>query len=102
MPVEAIAARLAAQGLRMQPLTVSHAFHSPLMEPMKEEFRRVAASVGHSEPQLTWISNLDGKKIDWDSWGHRMADYWCRHVREPVAFEDGVHALAALGLRGMH
>ena len=98
VPVEAIAARLAAQGLRVQPLTVSHAFHSPLMEPMKEEFRRVAASVGHSEPQLTWISNLDGKKIDWDSWGHRMADYWCRHVREPVAFEDGVHALAALGL----
>ena len=101
-PVEAIAARLAAQGLRTQPLTVSHAFHSPLMEPMLAEFRRIAASVTHAAPTLTWISNLGGAPIDWAEWGHRMADYWCRHVREPVAFEARHAGAGRQRLRRLH
>ena len=95
--VEAIAARLAAQGLRTQALTVSHAFHSPLMAPMVDEFRRIAAQVEHCAPTLTWISNLTGAPLDWADWGSRMAEYWARHVREPVAFERGIEALAATG-----
>ncbi len=93
-PVEAIAAALAAQGLRTQPLTVSHAFHSPLMEPMLAEFRQSAAAVTHHAPTLAWISNLDGAAIDWSTWGGRMADYWCQHIRAAVAFESGMQALA--------
>jgi acyl transferase domain-containing protein len=96
-PVTAIASRLTARGLRTQRLTVSHAFHSPLMAPMLEEFRRVAAAVEHAEPRLSWISNLDGRALGWTEWGHRMGDYWCRHVREAVEFGAGVRALAALG-----
>ena len=94
-PVEAIAANLSAQGLRTQTLTVSHAFHSPLMEPMLGEFRNIAAAVTHNTPALTWISNLDGAAIDWTTWGARMADYWCQHIRAAVAFESGMHAVAA-------
>ncbi|MEO8057472.1 MAG: SDR family NAD(P)-dependent oxidoreductase [Burkholderiales bacterium] len=93
-PVEQAAAALAGLGLRTQALTVSHAFHSPLMEPMLDEFRRVAAAVPHAAPTLTWVSNLSGAAIDWSVWGTRMAEYWCRHVREPVAFESGMRALA--------
>ena len=93
-PVEAIATALAAQGLRTQPLTVSHAFHSPLMEPMLAEFRQIAAAVTHHAPTLAWISNLDGAVIDWSTWGGRMADYWCQHIRAAVAFESGMQALA--------
>lgn len=93
--VDGIAARLAAQGLRTQALSVSHAFHSPLMAPMIEEFQRIAAQVVHQAPTLTWVSNLTGAPLDWATWGTRMADYWARHVREPVAFERGIQALAA-------
>lgn len=96
--VETIAARLACAGLRTQALTVSHAFHSPLMRPMVEEFGRVAAGIAHGEPQLAWISSLDGRVLDWAEWGGRMAQYWCRHVLEPVDFEASVKALAAQGL----
>ena len=95
--VDAVGARLTAQGLRTQPLPVSHAFHSPLMEPMLEEFRRIAAGVAHAAPRIAWISNLGGGLLDWAAWGHRMADYWTRHVREPVAFEPGIGTLLAQG-----
>ncbi|MBI5785600.1 MAG: SDR family NAD(P)-dependent oxidoreductase [Rhodocyclales bacterium] len=91
--VEAIAARLGGQGLRTQALQVSHAFHSPLMAPMLDEFHRIAAQVVHSAPALTWISNLTGAPLDWADWGTHMADYWTRHVREPVAFERGMATL---------
>ncbi|MBL8341597.1 MAG: type I polyketide synthase [Rubrivivax sp.] len=96
--VKAIAERLAARGLRTQALTVSHAFHSPLMQPMIDEFGRIAAAVEHHEPQVTWVSNLDGGVLDWAQWGPRMPEYWSRHVRDAVAFEAGIRALAALGV----
>jgi acyl transferase domain-containing protein/NADPH:quinone reductase-like Zn-dependent oxidoreductase/short-subunit dehydrogenase/acyl carrier protein len=93
--VEAIAGRLAAKGLRTQTLPVSHAFHSPLMAPMLEEFKRIASQVTHAAPTLNWISNLTGATLDWAQWGTRMADYWTSHVRDPVDFERGMAALAA-------
>ena len=96
--VEAVASQLAAQGLRTQALTVSHAFHSPLMEPMQAEFRRIAAAVPHEAPRIGWISNLGGAAMDASAWGQRMADYWTRHVRDAVAFEAGMRTLEAQGI----
>ena len=95
--VAPIVARLSAQGFRTQALQVSHAFHSPLMEPMVEEFARIAAQVVHSAPTTTWISNLTGEALDWTTWGARMTDYWTSHVRQPVAFERGMATLGAAG-----
>ena len=88
---------LEARGLRVQRLHVSHAFHSHLMEPMLAEFRRIAAGIEHRAPELPWVSNLTGKALDWSEWGPRMAEYWTRHVRETVAFADGVATLKAMG-----
>jgi acyl transferase domain-containing protein/acyl carrier protein len=95
--IAAIAVRLDAQGLRTQLLQVSHAFHSPLMDPMVEEFRAVAAQVTHAKPSILWISNLNGEPFDWASWGTRMADYWASHVRRPVQFVRSMSALDAAG-----
>ncbi len=93
--VLALAAKLEAAGIETKRLTVSHAFHSPLMEPILEDFRRVAAAVRYMQPTLTLISNLTGQAATDEV---MSADYWVRHVREAVRFADGVQALAKLGL----
>ncbi len=59
--VNTIAQRLAQQGRRVHPLAVSHAFHSPLMEPMLEEFARIAAQVEVRKPQIGCRVERDGR-----------------------------------------
>jgi acyl transferase domain-containing protein/acyl-CoA synthetase (AMP-forming)/AMP-acid ligase II len=72
-------------------LQVSHAFHSPLMEPALASFRAVAETVRYAPPRIPLVSNLDGRVRD----AAPDADYWVRHARETVRFADGIQALAA-------
>jgi acyl transferase domain-containing protein len=61
--VEQIVAVLAAEGVRTQQLQVSHAFHSPLMEPMLDGFEAAAAQVAYGVPQVPLISNVTGSLL---------------------------------------
>ncbi len=92
--VVALADRLAQEGRRVHRLAVSHAFHSPLMEPMLEEFASVAAGIEPGRPRLGLVSNLTGQLAD-ASYG--SAHYWVEHVRQPVRFFEGVRAAEAAG-----
>nr|WP_062990513.1 type I polyketide synthase [Nocardia anaemiae] len=79
---------------RTRRLTVSHAFHSVLMEPMLDEFAAVCAEFRWQPPRIPIASNVTGQ-LESDL----MADpgYWVRHVREPVRFADGIAALRQAG-----
>lgn len=88
--VEQAIATLKAEGIKAKRLTVSHAFHSPLMEPMLEAFERVAKEVSYSSPQISFISNVTGELATTEI---TNPEYWCRHVRQPVRFAQGIETL---------
>ncbi|MGW1459161.1 type I polyketide synthase, partial [Streptomyces albidoflavus] len=88
------AARITADGGRTKRLTVSHAFHSPLMEPVLDEFRAVAGSLTYHPARIPVVPDLGGAPAGPEL---ATADYWVAHVRDTVRFADGLAALAAAG-----
>ncbi|MEV0882011.1 type I polyketide synthase, partial [Micromonospora echinofusca] len=84
------------RGVRTRRLRVSHAFHSPLMEPMLAEFRTVLDGLTFAAPLLPIVSNLTGRLAEPAE--IRTPDYWVRHVREAVRYADGIAALRDAGV----
>ena len=94
--VRRVVRQLAQQGVKTANLKVSHAFHSPLMEPILNPFERVARQVKYSEPQIKVVSNLTGELVQPREMTN--AEYWSRHIRQAVRFADGMKTLYEMGV----
>jgi acyl transferase domain-containing protein len=95
--VQAVLELLRREGVDSKPLPVSHAFHSPLVEPILDEFEQCARSVEYRAPVIDLILNLTGCSL-----GEALpleANYWRRHAREPVRFAKSIRSLHARGIR---
>jgi malonyl CoA-acyl carrier protein transacylase len=95
--VAAIVAQFERDGIRATRLDVSHAFHSPLMEPMLDEFERVLSGVTWHPARIPIISNVTGTVAKDDDLSQPA--YWRRHAREAVRFGEGIVALHEQGCR---
>jgi acyl transferase domain-containing protein len=94
--VRQVLADLKAAGVRSRRLTVSHAFHSPLMAPMLDDFQAVAESISYREPQIRFISNVTGREANEEV---TRPAYWREHVRRAVRFADSLQRLHEIGYR---
>ncbi len=92
--VAAVAEQLRADGRRVRRLAVSHAFHSPLMDAMIDEFGTVASGLAIDKPTIPIVSNVTGQLAGDD---FASAAYWKRHIREAVRFADSIRFAHSAG-----
>nr|WP_103344208.1 type I polyketide synthase [Amycolatopsis sp. CA-126428] len=90
-----VAAQFDRQGRKTRRLRVSHAFHSPRMEPMLAEYAAVADGLSYRDPSITVVSTVTGEAAKPGELS--TAEYWVRQVRREVRFHDAVRALRELG-----
>ncbi|HWM01002.1 MAG TPA: type I polyketide synthase, partial [Actinophytocola sp.] len=91
--VDALADELAARGVSGKRLRTSHAFHSPMMDPILDEFAAAVAAVPRDVPRLRFVSNVTGEWITDDE--ATDPAYWAAHLRQPVRFGAAVATLLA-------
>ncbi|WP_414621610.1 aminotransferase class III-fold pyridoxal phosphate-dependent enzyme [Calothrix sp. CCY 0018] len=95
--VRQVVTSLEAEGIKTQQLRVSHAFHSPLIEPMLDNYEKLTSFVQFKTPNLPLISNLNGEILP--SGFIPDANYWQEHTRKPVNFMGGINTLFEQGYK---
>ncbi|MBV8587065.1 MAG: acyltransferase domain-containing protein, partial [Verrucomicrobia bacterium] len=95
--VEAVLQRLALDGIKSSELVVSHAFHSPLMQPVTDAFEKVASSMQYSKLNLGFVSAVSGELADERLIGR--PEYWRRHIMEPVQFTAAIRTIEEQGIK---
>lgn len=93
--INALAERLKAEKVIARPLTVSHAFHSRMMEPILADLEARIAGFTYQAPDIPIVSNVTGELASSTNY---TAAYWCRHVRQAVRFHDGLKTLQDFGV----
>jgi len=93
--LEVVVGRMSADGVQTKNLNVSHAFHSPLMEPILAAFEKTVAGISLQPPAVRLISNLTGRVAKAEE--ITQSGYWRSHLREPVQFAAGIQTLVESG-----
>src|SRR5262249_51224276 len=92
--VKAASERLAAQGIQVTALDVSHAFHSPLMEGNASSMRKLVGELRTAPAAVPVVSGITGRPYAGDE-----RDIWIRHATAPVDFAGALRSASALGGR---
>ncbi|HEV7513417.1 MAG TPA: aminotransferase class III-fold pyridoxal phosphate-dependent enzyme, partial [Candidatus Acidoferrum sp.] len=79
---------LASKKIAARRLQTSHAFHSPMMEPVLAPFTKLLRKIKFGEPQIPYVSNVTAQWIT--AAEAKSPEYWAGHVRQTVRFADGV------------
>ena len=89
--VEQFETRLGEKGLKGRRLNTSHAFHSPMMEPVMDLLTKQVKKIDLHPPQMPYLSNVTGNWIT----AQEATDpiYWANHLRQPVRFSQGLQEL---------
>ena len=95
--VDDLAAVWREQGRDTTSLKVSHAFHSPLIDPVLDALTETASKLAFHEPRIPVVSNLTGRLVE--PGVLTSPDYWARHARGAVRFRDGISTLHNSGVR---
>jgi acyl transferase domain-containing protein/acyl-CoA synthetase (AMP-forming)/AMP-acid ligase II len=82
--------QLRGQGIQSRDLTVSHAFHSPLMNPIVDEFAKLAGTVPCRRPNIAIVSSFTGRPVADETFD---GGYWARQILAPVRFQEAMHSL---------
>jgi acyl transferase domain-containing protein/acyl carrier protein len=88
--VQLISEQMQAENIKVQSLNISIAGHSPLMDSIHDEFKKVADAVTYRVPQIDFVSGLNGLSIQSQQMN---AGYWCNHMRATVQFYPMITAL---------
>ncbi len=93
---ERIASGWAARGVKTRKLTVSHAFHSPLMDPILADFQDAAGELDYQPPVIPVVANVTGAIAT----GEQLVTpaYWAEHIRNAVRWADTATTLHEQGV----
>lgn len=89
--IDVLEGLLQTRGITCQRLRTSHAFHSSMLEPVLDAFRKQVQAISLQEPQTRYISNLTGTWITSEQ--ATDPDYWVQHLRQTVRFAEGIEEL---------
>jgi SAM-dependent methyltransferase len=95
--IAGIEKELQAEGVVVKRLAVSHGFHSPQMEGMLEEWKRIVGEVKFSEPRIRFVTDVTGELAR--AGELTEPSYWVKQVREPVRFARGMKTLEESGFK---
>lgn len=88
-------AELDAQRHFAKRLPLDYAFHSPAMDPIRDELIAALEGLHPRQARIPYISTVTGEELD----GERLdADYWWHNIRQPVRFDAAARAITADGI----
>ncbi|MAM56301.1 MAG: polyketide synthase [Salinicola sp.] len=94
--LERLEAALSAERIFAKRLALDYAFHSPAMDPIRQEVIDALSHLKPSASRIPFISTVAGKPLDGRELG---AEYWWLNIREPVQFAPAVDSLIEAGAR---